>query len=332
MITAAPLSFAPLRAVTTPILVVDDEPGIRSLVRDSLTLAGYGIALASTLAEARELLRTRSFSLVISDYQLEDGDGLELIRYVTRVHPDVPVVLMTGLDEVGVGRSAIASGAVEFLPKPFAIPQLLRVVEQSWERVLHNQQRAASLTEEVLAGTIRALVAAMDAKDPFTASHSERVTLLALRLGEALQLPRERLRVLEFGALLHDVGKIAVPEQILRKPDRLTDDEWALIRLHPEKSAEIVGQVAPLANVATIVRHHHERMDGRGYPDGLMGEAVPYLSRIIGIADAYEAMTADRAYRGALTPEQARAIIREELGRQFDPALGQVFLSLTDLP
>ncbi len=313
-------------------LAVDDDPGIRALLRDGLVPLGYRVVLADGVRTARELLRTCPFSLILCDYEMEDGTGLDLISYATRVYPNVPVVLLTAHDETSLARSAIASGAVEFLPKPFEFRHLVRLMEQSWARVERDGLRASQLQDELLSGTIRALVAAVDAKDPYTASHSERVTRLAVRLGETMGLTPERLRVLEFSALLHDVGKIAVPEAVLRKPAKLDPDEWGLIQLHPARSAEIVGQVGPLAEVATIVRHHHERMDGAGYPDGLHGPAIPLLSRIVAITDAYEAMTAHRAYRPALTEIAARTIIEQSLGTHFDAELGVRFLEIADLP
>jgi hypothetical protein len=153
-----------------------------------------------------------------------------------------------------------------------------------------------------------------------------------LRALAELGLSSEGLRVLEFAALLHDVGKIGVPDQILLKPDKLDDAEWAIMKQHSARSAQIVGQVSQLVEVANIVRHHHEWTNGLGYPDGLAGEAIPLLARIITLADAYEAMTSDRAYRPAFTSAKARDVIRENLGTQFDPHLGALFLSLEGLP
>ncbi len=318
--------------LSAPILVVDDDPAMRGLLQNTLRFLGYSVDLASNVTEARERVRSRPYSLVICDYEMPGGTGMELLEYLNRVHPDLSLIMVTGHDEIPLARSAIASGALDFITKPFEMRQFARIIEQNFARRQQEQERAARLTSEVLTGTIRALVAAVDAKDPHTASHSERVTLLAGRLGQEIGLPPHRLNVLEFAALLHDVGKIAVPEQILLKPGKLTAAEWAIFKQHPVRSAQIVGEVGQLAEVATIVRHHHERIDGQGYPDGLSGEAIPFLSRLIAIADAYEAMTSDRSYRRAFKRGQARDELRADLGTHFDPMLGEVFLSLDNLP
>lgn len=311
-----------------PILVVDDEPALRGLIMHGLTMLGYRVVTAANVAEARECLRTRSFSLILSDFEMPGETGLDLLHHVAQVYPGLPFIMLTGHDESLLARSAIASGALDFLPKPFHMDALVRRIEQNWERLEQNRLHAAQLTEDVLTGTIRALVAAVDAKDPHTRFHSERVARYALRLGEAIQLPPERLRILEFAALLHDVGKIAVPESILLKPDRLSDAEWEVMKRHPVRSAEIVSQVGPLAEVAYVVRHHHERMDGNGYPDGLCGEAIPVFTRILAIADTFEAITSERAYRPARTAREAGAVIEEVLGTQLDERLGELFLKL----
>lgn len=333
-IPAKTMSAEPLllEAETLRVLAVDDDPALRRLVQAGLGDLGYTVDLAGSVSEALTCLRSRPYSMVLSDYDMPGGNGLDLLAFVTEVYPDLPFIMLTGHDVIPLARSAISSGALDFLAKPFGIQQLARTIEQNRVRIQRERARTAELTSEILTGTIRALVAAVDAKDPHTACHSERVTRLALRLGEAVELPPQRLRVLEFATLLHDVGKIGIPDSILLKPGSLSEADWVLMKQHPVRSAQIVSQVSQLAEVANVVRHHHERIDGKGYPDGLVGEAIPRLSRLIAVADAYEAMTADRAYRRAFTADQAREILRQNLGTQFDPHLGEVFLSLADLP
>lgn len=315
---------------TAPILLVDDDEALRQMLALGLTQLGYDVEQAANVTEARTLLQQHQYSLVLSDYEMPDGTGMDLLAHVSSGHPHVPVVLLTGHDDMPLARDAIACGAADFVTKPFELRQVARVIEQNWVRVERDEERTAALTNSILAGTIRALVAAVDAKDPYTARHSERVSRISGLLGEALGYSPERLRILEFAALLHDVGKIGVPHEILAKPGRLLPEEWEIIKQHPVRSAEIVAEVEPLAEVATIVRHHHERVDGRGYPDGLSGASIPEFSRIIALADAYEAMTANRAYRKALSPEEAQEVIRQNLGTQFDIRFGTVFLGLLE--
>jgi putative nucleotidyltransferase with HDIG domain len=269
--------------------------------------AGCRIDHAATLAEARDFLHFREYSVVLCS-QSQPGDVRhELLAHVSQSHPGLPCL---------------------FLPRPVDAKDLADLLERAGGA--HARPRLKS--HHVLTDTVRALVAAMDARDPSNGTHSQRVTRLALLLGEALGLSAAEMETLELSALLHDVGKIAVPEQILAKPGPLDDEEWSVVREHPTHSEEILRRVASLAEVARVVRHHHERVDGGGYPDGLAGDSIPTLSQLISIVDAYEAMTADRCYRPAMEESRAREIIREGLGRQFNPRLGEVFLSLPHLP
>lgn len=314
-----------------PLLAVDDEPAIRRLVQLSLSYSGYTVETADDVPTAQEMIKAKSYAMIISDLNMPGGTGLDLLEFVQRVSPETPFVLLTGTSDTATARKAIAAGAADFITKPFRPQDLVRVVEQNWERAIVNRALAAELTNDVLTDTIRALVAAVDAKDPYTASHSERVAALSLMLGGELRLDESTLKVLEFAALLHDVGKIAVPTSILRKPGALSAEEWDIIKKHPEISADIVSKVSALSDVAKIVRHHHEWLNGAGYPDGLTGDDIPYLARVITIADAFEAMTSARAYRPAMDYSTAKGIIRENSGSQFDAAMAQSFLGLVDL-
>jgi len=314
------------------ILVVDDDAALRHVIQAGLQGAGYRTEEGSSAAEALDLLRTRPYDLIVSDYEMPGGTGLELLERVLQVHPDLPFVLLTGHDELPLARTAILRGAVDFVEKPCPAARLVRILEQAWARQEHARKQAAGLTAELLLGTVRALVAAVDAKEPYTADHSTHVAELALRLGHALDLPAERLRTLEFAALLHDVGKIGVPDSILTKPGKLDAAEWEHIRRHPARSAEIVGQLESMSEIADIVRHHHERMDGNGYPDHLAGEAIPFLARILAVVDVYEALTSDRGYRRAMPETAARDVLRGGAGTHLDAALVEAFLRLEGLP
>lgn len=314
-----------------PILLVEDDPQVCGMLELMLTELGYPVRSVCDRGGALAFLERDACALVITDQQLPDGTGLDLLRVVQRIQPAPPVILLSGSPDLDLPGRSLAQGAVEFLPKPVSFTLLARTLQQTWIRVERERTLAAARDRSLLAGAVRALVAAVDAKDPHTARHSERVTELSLLLGARMGLTYERLQLLELAALVHDVGKIGVPDQILCKPGRLDDAEWQVIREHPVRSAEIVRHMGTRSEIATVVRHHHERVDGTGYPDGLAGEAIPYLSRIIAVADVYEALTADRAYRRSWTPEQARNIIREGLDRHFDRAIGEAFLALDDL-
>lgn len=314
------------------ILAVDDDPSIRKLLCTGLTSLGYEVELSEGVPDAIRKLKTRSYSLVLSDYEMQGATGLELLEYIADVHPGLPFIMLTGHNEVPLARTVIGKGALDFLSKPFDLMALSRLIEQNRVRLQRDREQAANLSAEILTGTLQALVAAVDAKDPHTAWHSQRVKQLALVLGQEVNLSDTQLRMLGFAALLHDVGKIGIPETVLLKTGPLSPEEWRIVKQHPARSASIVGQVGQLAEVAKIVRHHHERIDGAGYPDGLCGQAIPFLSRLLSVVDVYEALTADRSYRRAMTPEQARAVIRGGMGTQFDRPLAEAFLSIPDLP
>jgi len=179
--------------------------------------------------------------------------------------------------------------------------------------------------------TIRSLATAIDARDPYTRGHSEEVTRLAVQAARELGWSGADLEMLEFAALLHDVGKIAVPDAILHKAGPLTPDEWDIIRLHPYHSAQIIKPVEALRRIVAWVYHHQEKWDGTGYPDGLKGEAIPVGARIIAVVDAFNAMTTNRPYRRAMTRAQALEELRQCAGKQFDPQIVQVFVRLVDV-
>ncbi len=187
--------------------------------------------------------------------------------------------------------------------------------------VVAGSLKNARLYEETLLGAMRALSAAIDAKHPYTHGHTQRVTAHAMFMARELGMPKRERDDLELAALLHDVGKIASPDGVLDKPDRLTREEWAIIREHPVRGADMIGHIAQMEHVADIIRHHHERWDGSGYPDALSGEAIPLGARILALADAYDAMTTARAYKQALSPEHAVSELRRCAGDQFDPGL-----------
>lgn len=314
------------------ILVVDDDPFINKLLKLGLEDDGFQVTTATCSTEASEQLRTHRIDLVLCDHDMPDGNGLELLRYASQLYPHLPFIMVTGRAELNLARDSIAAGALDFITKPFEISAVVRRIEQSRIRIERDRERIAEATGEVLNGAIRALVAAIDAKDPYTAAHSERVAALALCLGSAQGLSPNLQLLLQYSSLLHDIGKISVPAKVLTKPGNLDGEEWAMIRQHPIRSAEIIQQMPALAEVATIARHHHERLDGSGYPDGLVGNAIPLLARILAIADVYEALTADRAYRKAYSASEAKSILSAGSGTSFDAQLVDAFNRIVDLP
>jgi len=300
---------------------------MRLALEDSLRLQGYEVVSAASGEEALEFLRSQRFDLLLTDQAMPGLSGIELAEATARIHPDVPIVLLTGSSDVELAKASLQRGASDFVTKPVNIRELPIVIERNLTRRKLEVARLKEREAQVLFEAIKALASAVDAKDPYTARHSMRVTRLSMLLADAMGLSSDEKYFLELSAWMHDVGKIGVPDHILIKPSRLTPEEFEVMKIHPVKGGEIVGQIEELIRVADVIRHHHERLDGRGYPDGLRGEAIPLLSRVIFIADTFEAMTSQRSYRRGLTREHAFAELCSHAGSQFDPDLVELFVS-----
>jgi putative two-component system response regulator len=309
------------------LLVVDDMEAVRLALEDCLRLHGYDVVTAASGAEALQLLRSQHFDLLLTDQAMPGLSGIELAEAAARIHPDVPIVLLTGHPDVELARASLQRGASDFVTKPVNVRELPILIERNLTRRRLEVARLKDREAQVLFEAIKALASAVDAKHPYTARHSMQVTRLSLILADAIGLSTDEKYLLELSAWMHDVGKIGVPDHILTKPTHLTSEEFEVMKIHPVKGAEIVGQIEELMGVADVIRHHHERLDGRGYPDGLQGEAIPLTSRIILIADAFEAMTSNRSYRSSLGRDRAFTELRKHGGRQFDPDLVELFIA-----
>jgi len=340
------------------ILVVDDEDSIRNLVTSILTHAGHECRTAASGEEALGILRKNaSYSLVLSDLAMDGMDGLALLERIRRLEPQLPVVLVTTLHDISVALSAIRKGAYDYLLKPFERDQLLatvgralenhrlKVENQAYQNRLEAlvaartellQQKNAELVrakdelERSYDFTLEALGDALDLKDAETEGHSKRVTAFTIAIARAMELPSERVRLIARGAFLHDVGKMAIPDAILRKPGRLTSEEQLLMREHAVKGYQMLNRIPFLKEAAHIVYSHQERFDGSGYPRGLKGDQIPLGARIFAVADTFDAITSDRPYRAAQSISSARREIQKHSGAQFDPHVVDTFLSIPE--
>jgi putative two-component system response regulator len=306
------------------VLVVEDDPANRALLTQLLERADYRPVLASDglsgLAAAFDL----NPDVMLLDVELPGLDGLEICRRL-RLDPRtvaLPIVLLTGKASVDDVVAGLDAGADDFLAKPFHAYELLAR--------LRSARRLALVMAEMEGahGVVAALANAVEAKDQVTEHHCQRLAGLANLLGVAAGLDPRTLKGVVFGALLHDIGKIGVSDLILQKQGPLTSDEWAEMRQHPIIGERICRPLAASRDFAPIVRHHHERWDGFGYPDRLRGLDIPIGARIVGLVDAFDAMTHDRPYRAGFALDQALEEIRTEAGRQFDPELVACFLDI----
>lgn len=301
------------------LLVVErSECGDCTSLKDLLTKESYQVTASSNPVEATTILRTKKFDLVLVHRDILPDDDLKTLSTMTAIHPDIPVVLVASDLPLEESRKALRLGVTDILLMPCKPTELPIVIERNLERKRIERLRLSEKSTGVMLQAIDALVAAIDAKDPYMAGHSQRVTAISLAISDELEMPYEERYVLELAARLHDIGKIGLPDSALNKQAQLTEEEWHAMREHPVLGSKIVGEIDELSYVSTIIRHHHERLDGTGYPDGLVGSAIPYLAQIIAVADVYEAMTSERAHRGRLSPKNALQQLQLEAGTHFN--------------
>ncbi len=340
------------------ILVVDDEPAIRGVLVSMLQSAGYRCTPATSGHDALSVLQAGAeFELMLSDLMMPDMDGSVLLERSKEQFPDMQVVMVTAVHDVSAALSAIRHGAYDYLLKPFEREQLLNVVRRALENrrlKIENrkyQQNLESLvterTEELSHTmnqlrqtmaelersydiTLEALGDALDLKDAETEGHSKRVTAYTIAIARKMELPANSINVIARGAFLHDIGKMAIPDEVLRKPGPLSPDQIQMMRRHCEYGYQIVRKIPYLKEAAEIVYAHQEFFDGTGYPRGLKGEQIPLGARIFAIADALDAITSDRPYRKKQSLQAAKEEIARWSGRQFDPALVNLFLTIPD--
>lgn len=333
------------------ILVVDDEETIREVVSSTLTSAQFQTRQAANGVEALALLNSgEEFDLVLSDLMMAEMDGIALLERTKERFPQMPVVMVTAVHDIGVALKALRDGAYDYLLKPFEREQLLAVVRRALEkRRLQRENDAYRTNLEALVTartqqwktaladlersydiTLEALGDALDLTDAETERHSKRVTAFTIAIARKMGLPKEEISVIARGAFLHDIGKMAIPPSILRKPGKLTDEEMAIMREHAYSGYKMLSKIPFLAEAAEIVYAHQERYDGTGYPRGLKGDQIPLGARIFSIADTLDAMTVKRAYRPAQPFSAARKEIKDWSGRQFDPSIVAIFLEMPD--
>lgn len=314
------------------ILVVDDSPVVRTLVESGLREVGFQVALAPDGRSALHLLKHDRPDLILSDIDMPEMNGKEFCR---AVHADpvlgtIPFVVMSAKNERSVMRRMLQLGADAYLVKPFNIDQLVITVEKllSHKLLLLQKEKERLETEQrLILASITSLCCALEARDSYTSGHSDAVSSMASGIARNMGMTTEEIDLVRLGGKLHDLGKIGVIDSVLLKPGRLTPQEFAVIKRHPVIGAGILKPVPSLVKTLPIVLHHHERIDGQGYPDGLAGNDIPLWARITAVCDTYHALTSDRPYRTSMHRDQALEIIRSVSGTQLCPQCVEIFIS-----
>jgi putative two-component system response regulator len=329
------------------ILVVDDEEMICSIFSKRLRKEGYSCMTAKNGREALNHFYNNNLSLIISDIKMPQMNGLDLLKKVKAVDQKLMVIMMTSFPEIDLAVEAIHLGAFDFIIKPVELDLVILSVKKALEKkrleeeveTYHHHleklvgERTAKLQEAYLIlkraylDSVKVLIGAIDAKDPYTRGHSDRVRKMSVTIGTQLGLGEVRLETLEYGALLHDIGKIGIKDEILQKQSSLTPEEYQDIQEHPLIGVKIVEGIDFFKDKMAMIRHHHEYFDGSGYPDRLAGETIPLEARIIAIADSFDAMTSARPHRGRMTIEDTLLELEKDKGKKFDPRILDVFIN-----
>jgi putative nucleotidyltransferase with HDIG domain len=328
------------------ILIVDDEEVICSILARRLTREGYTCVTANDGREALQYFYKHPFSLIISDIKMPGMDGLALLKRVKATNPKMMVIMVTAFPEIDLAVEAMHLGAYDFIIKPADLDLVILSVKKALEkkrleeeivayrshleRLVEERttklQQAYRILKKAHLDSVKVLVEAIDAKDPYTRGHSDRVTRMSLKIAFQFGFAEDRLESLEYGALLHDIGKIGIKDEVLQKPGALNSEEYQYIQEHPLIGVKIIEGLDFFKDKIPMIRHHHEHYDGSGYPDGLLGAAIPLEARIIAVPDAFDAMTSARPHRGMMPLQDVLMELEKCKGTQFDPKILEIFL------
>lgn len=322
------------------ILAVDDEVGILDSLRVFLSKAGYTFVGVTNPLEAIEKVRTEHFDLMLLDFLMTPIHGDQVVEEIRKFNKDLYILLLTGHKDLAPPLATIKRLDIQgYCEKSDKFDQLLLLIESGIKAVSQMQlikkindelKTTYDKLESAYMETIEILRFTVEAKDAYTRGHSDRVSAYSVLIGEALGLSEDDLKTLKIGGLFHDIGKIGIPDSILLKTDKLDDEEYSEIKNHPAIGAHILSNATIFKDIIPIVKHHHERFDGHGYPGKLKGEEIPYLARIATVADSFDAMTSKRSYRDSLPIDVVKEEIKKNSGTQFDPEIAEVFLKILD--
>ncbi len=320
------------------IIVVDDEQGIIDSLSIFLKRSGYDFTGVTNPLEAIERVKSEHFDMMILDFMMDPIHGDEVVEEIRKFNKELYILLLTGHKDLAPPLETIKRLDIQgYCEKSDKFDQLLLLIESGIKSIEQMntikkindelQDKNAEL-EKAYLDTIGILRQTVEAKDPYTRGHSDRVSEFSVLIGKKLGLDEKTLHILKIGGLFHDIGKIGIPDSILLKESKLNDEEYSQIKNHPTIGAHILGDAKVFQDIIPIVKHHHERFDGKGYPSQLAGEDIPFIARIAAVADTFDAMTSKRTYRDALPLDTVKAEIERCSGSQFDPKIAKVFLDI----
>lgn len=327
------------------ILVVDDDVLNLKMAKHILSGSNMRVSCLKSGEEAVEFLKKNSPDLLLLDVHMPGMNGFETISVIreNKNIADIPVIFLTADDDSNTEKKGLEAGAMDFIKKPFVPEVLLLRVRHTLDLVrlqtdlsCEVEKKTQELMEQhgklrrIYIQIVKALSGAIDAKDAYTNGHSTRVADYSREIARRAGLPKQLQNDIYMIGLLHDVGKIGIPDAIINKPAKLTEEEYSIIQKHPVLGAVILGNIAEFPRLSTGARWHHERYDGKGYPDGISGEDIPVEARIIAVADAYDAMSSRRSYRDVLPQEKVYAEVKKGKGTQFDPVFAEIMLTMIE--
>ena len=322
------------------IIAVDDEQGILDSLSIFMKRSGYDFVGITDPIEAINRVKTEHFDLMVLDFIMDPIHGDKVVEEIRKFNKELYILLLTGHKDLAPPLETIKRLDIQgYCEKSDKFDQLLLLIESGIKSIeqmntiktineqLHDKNEEL---ERAYLDTIGILRQTVEAKDPYTRGHSDRVSEYSVLIGKKLGLDEKTLHILKIGGLFHDIGKIGIPDSILLKESKLSDEEYSQIKNHPMIGVHMLGDAAIFTDILPIVKHHHERYDGRGYPSQLVGEDIPYVARIAAVADTFDAMTSKRSYRDSLPIDVVRAEIERCSGTQFDPNISKVFLDIMD--